>query len=316
MPTPQRPQKGYYNEANDEENLLNGNGTPAENTRNDNGGDGEQTTPSPTTILPTATTPTYGGYEDIINLTKSAQETAKKDEETARRQERLARAHSFTSGIGDLGRAIANMYFTTQYAPNGYDHGKDGLSEKAKARADKWRAERQRLQKEYYNYALQGANAKTGRERMQQEQQKTKLAQDKWEKEEARKDALNKAKVDSYEAKTKYHEAIAAKNYALADKYEQDVLFLQAKEHYLELGYNLKQAESAARVDANNALAEKRRAEAGGSTSTTTIERDKFGNETGRTVTKQNNGGKSSGGKGTGYGSGGSNSTTGRGRGY
>lgn len=168
MPTPQRPQKGYYNEANDEENLLNGNGTPAENTRNDNGGDGEQTTPSPTTILPTATDAkenTYSGYDDIITMMQDAQKRTNEDEETARLQERLARAHSFTSGIGDLGRAIANMYFTTQYAPNGYDNTKDSLSEKAKARADKWRAERQRLQKEYYNYTMQGANAKVGRER-------------------------------------------------------------------------------------------------------------------------------------------------------
>lgn len=163
MSTPQRPQKGHYNDAEDKKNLLNG--SPIENAGNDNGGDGGQMTPSPTTILPTTTTPTYGGYEDIINLMKSAQEATKKDEDAARRQERLARVHSFTSGIGDLGRAIANMYFTTQYAPNGYDHGKDGLSEKAKARADKWRAERQRLQKEYYNYAMQGANAKVGSER-------------------------------------------------------------------------------------------------------------------------------------------------------
>lgn len=293
MPTPQ---KGYYNVADEEENLLNG--TPTENAGNDKGGDGENEQPSPTAT--DAKENTYSGYDDILAMMQEAQRRTNEDEETARRQERLARAHSFTNGIGDLGRAIANMYFTTQYAPNGYDHNKDSLSEKAKARADKWRTERQRLKKEYYNYAMQGANAKTGKERMQLEQQKTKLAQDKWEKEEARKDALNKAKVDSYEAMTKYREAIAAKNYALADKYEQDVLFLQAKEHYLGLGYNLKQAESAARVDANNALAEKRRAEAGGSTSTTTIERDKHGNETGRTVTKQNNGGKS-GGKKSGY---------------
>ena len=166
MPTPQRPQKGYYNEANDEENLLNS--TPTENAGNDNGGDGEKVQPSPTTILPTSTDAkenTYSGYDDILAMMQEAQKKTNEDEETARRQERLARAHSFTSGIGDLGRAIANMYFTTQYSPNGYDHNKDSLSEKAKARADKWRAERQRLQKEYYNYAMQGANAKVGGER-------------------------------------------------------------------------------------------------------------------------------------------------------
>lgn len=163
MPTPQ---KGYYNEANDEENLLNS--TPTENAGNDNGGDGEKVQPSPTTILSTSTDAnenTYSGYDDILAMMQETQKRTNEDEETARRQERLARAHSFTSGIGDLGRALANLYYTNQYAPNGYDHNKDNLSEKAKARADKWRAERQRLQKEYYNYAMQGANAKVGRER-------------------------------------------------------------------------------------------------------------------------------------------------------
>lgn len=155
MPTPQ---KGYYNEANDKENLLDG--TPTENAGNDKGGDGEKVTTSTD-----AKENTYSGYDDILAMVQEAQKRTKEDEETARRQERLARAHSFISGIGDLGRALANMYFTTQYAPNGYDHNKDSLSEKAKARADKWRAERQRLQKEYYNYAMQGANAKVGRER-------------------------------------------------------------------------------------------------------------------------------------------------------
>lgn len=296
MPTPI--QKGHYNDANDEENLLQGavNG----NER----GDGESNTVS--SLAPSnvdagktgnVSTPTYEGYDDIISIMQDAQKTSEEDIEKARRQERLARAHAFTGGLGDLGRALGNLFFTTQYAPNGYDHTKDSRSEKAKERADKWRSERQRLQKEYYNYALQGANAKTGRERMQLEQQKTKLAQDKWQREEERKDALNKAKVESYNAMTKYREAIANKNDALAKKYEEDVLFLQAKQKYLELGYNLKQAESQARIDANEALADKRRAEAGGTTTTTTINRDALGNETGRTTTKQNNSGTSGGKK-------------------
>lgn len=132
-----------------------------------NMGDGETKQPSPTTSLPTPTDAdgkNYSGYDDILAMMQQAQKRTKEDEESARRQERLARAHSFIGGIGDLGRALANLYYTNQYAPNGYDH-KDSLSEKAKARADKWRAERQRLQKEYYNYAMQGANAKVGRER-------------------------------------------------------------------------------------------------------------------------------------------------------
>lgn len=307
MPTP-KIQKGHYNDADDEENLQQG-----------EVGDGENKTVSP--VVPTGTdaqpqgqgngdgapSTTYGGYDDIINLMQSAAASSQKDIEQAKRQERLARTHSFTSGLGDLGRAISNLFFTTQYAPNGYDHSKDSLSEKSRERADKWRAERQRLQKEYYNYSLQGANAKTARERLRNEQEKTKMAQDKLAREEERKDALNKAKVESYNAKTKYCEAIANKNDALAKKYEEDVLFLQAKQKYLELGYNLKQAESQARIDADEALAEKRRAEAGGTTTNTTIERDRQGNETGRTVTRTPNG------KGQGYGS---SQSIEKGRGY
>lgn len=203
MPTPQRPQKGHYNDAEDEKNLLNGNGTPTENAGNDNGGDGEKVQPSPTTILPTSTDTkenTYSGYDDILAMMQEAQKRTNEDEETARRQERLARAHSFTSGIGDLGRALANMYFTTQYAPNGYDHNKDSLSEKAKARADKWRAERQRLQKEYYNYAMQGANAKNSRDafKAQQERYAEQLRQSQERIDQARRDYERKLDNEAF----------------------------------------------------------------------------------------------------------------------
>ncbi|MBR1850089.1 MAG: hypothetical protein IJ789_01820 [Bacteroidales bacterium] len=235
------------------------------------------------------------GMQSLLDYLHQAQEANKPEsEEERKRRERSERTQGLVNGIGDLGRAIANLYYTTQYAPNGYDEGKS-LSKAHQERLERARKEREAQSDRYLNYLKQEKAVLDGERSWKALIEKQQLEQKKWEDKEANNKALTDAQVKSHAAMTKYREAIANKNDAMAEKYRQEVLLLQAKEHYPELDYNQKQAESKARIDALNALAEQRRSSANGSTTTTAIERDRYGNETGRTVTKTPNGGQQGG---------------------
>lgn len=73
------------------------------------------------------------------------------------KQERLERAHALISGISDLGRSIANMYFTNQGAPNGFKFD-EGMSEAARKRAEKALERREKEREAYYKYATETAD--------------------------------------------------------------------------------------------------------------------------------------------------------------
>lgn len=68
-------------------------------------------------------------------------------EQRTRREKRENRERIF-SALGDGISAMSNLYFTTQYAPNAYDHTQ-GMSERTRARFEKLRAERQANEKAY-----------------------------------------------------------------------------------------------------------------------------------------------------------------------
>ncbi len=263
---------------------------PGSNTHSTNYDDENHQKQTEEKTIGAKTTPpeqTDGGVSSYDEIIDNINKEIAKNEKQYNEDRKIDAVVAAINGIGDMGRALGNIYATTKYAPSAFDpstaaSGKYGaIAAKAKADHDKYRSsmmkylDKAKEQKQIFNF----------------NQEKQKLAQEKWEKEEERKNALNQAKVESYNAMTLYREAIANKNDALAKKYEADVLYLQAKQKYLELGYNLKQAESQARIDANEALAEKRRREANGTTTSTTIERDMQGNEVGRTTTKTTNSG-------------------------
>ncbi|MBQ9636752.1 MAG: hypothetical protein IJV36_02495 [Prevotella sp.] len=231
------------------------------------------------------------GYDEIISSINKELDDMKKKR---REEEKIDAVVAAINGIGDIGSALGNIYAANHYVPSTYDP-KNAVSAKYADRAAKARAEYDKNRTAMMNYLHKAQEQK---QTFNFNQQKQELAQKKWEAEEERKNALNQAKVESYNAMTKYREAIANKNEAQAKQYEEQVVFLQAKMKYLELGYNLKQAESQARIDAQEALAEQRRREAEGTTTETTIERDRFGNETGRTVTKKPGGGNAADGGG------------------
>ena len=62
-------------------------------------------------------------------------------------------ARRIMTSIGDMGRAIANMLATSQYAPNAYTE-QSGLSERMQARYEREKAQRDADDERWYRYAM------------------------------------------------------------------------------------------------------------------------------------------------------------------
>lgn len=86
------------------------------------------------------------------------------------KRERREKWDKITSGIGDAVSSLANLYFTTQYAPNMYNPH-NTLSEANQARADRAKADRDALRDNYINYALKIGQLKDGERDFQFKQQ-------------------------------------------------------------------------------------------------------------------------------------------------
>lgn len=159
------PQKGYYNEAEDPEQLLQ---QPPDV--------GSTTAPvSPThTILPTnngTSHQPFSSYEDVLNYMNEHMES--KDEEKKRKKRE--KTQQIITGIADMGRALANLYYTSQHAPNSYNG--EVLSEKLQQRIDKAKAEREKERDWHLNYAMNMAKLKQGDYRTNLEEEKAKEQQ-------------------------------------------------------------------------------------------------------------------------------------------
>lgn len=106
--------------------------------------------------------PYMSGYGDIIPyLEKKVKEYKPLTEEEQKKLRRRQRAEGIIGGISDAVRAVANLFYTTQYAPNMYNAG-EGMSARAKARFDKEAADRKARDDEYFNYAMTLGKMKHG----------------------------------------------------------------------------------------------------------------------------------------------------------
>lgn len=200
------------------------------------------------------------GYDSqIAALRRAAAESAPENEEERRKRERRERSHKIISAVVDGTRALANLYFTSQYAPDASDAQKSYLS-KANERIEAMKAERKANEDRYNNLMLrigdvQNARAATLRE-MQAKQEAQKLARDKakqeaeahgwqailqhWKQKKAEQEAItaeaeatyapetNKAKLEterarkgSYEASASASRASAANSYASARAHDR-----------------------------------------------------------------------------------------------
>lgn len=103
-------------------------------------------------------------YVDMYKRLNPYKEPTADELEAERRKQKR---ESMFSALGDGISALANLYFTTQYAPNAYD-GRTGLSARARARFDKLKKDREDNQRQYmdgYLRALAMDEARDDRDR-------------------------------------------------------------------------------------------------------------------------------------------------------
>ena len=96
------------------------------------------------------------GYDNQINILKKAQAdyaSANETEEQRKKREKREKSKRVIAAVGDGIRALSNLYFTSQYAPNMYNPNESQLA-KVDARQEKLKAEREANRDKYLNYSL------------------------------------------------------------------------------------------------------------------------------------------------------------------
>ena len=196
--------------------------------------DGGEPTPTPTGGgQPTDSGGASGGgmgYDQQIEALKNlASQYAPETDEQRKKRERREKSKKIIAAVTDGVRALSNLYFTSQYAPNMYNHEKGSQIAATTARLDKAKAEREANNDRYLNYALkigdlEKERAKSLRE-LEAQQQAQRLAREKELREQEKHDweaALQPDKVREQTGK--------------ADKAEQDAETARvAAEHAPEL---------------------------------------------------------------------------------
>lgn len=157
-------------------------------------------------------------YDDTIDVYQRAMEALSPLEsaEERERRERIERSRRKIYAITDGLSALSNLYFTTQYAPNGYNHEKS-MSETDRAALERARAEREKNRDAHLRYALGIAKAQADKEQglraLEAEMAKAKEAA----KEAARKDKLFPLKARKLDEEANYYASRARKAQEDAD---------------------------------------------------------------------------------------------------
>lgn len=190
------------------------------------------TTPA-STVSPTvsSTTPDNHkadliGYDNQINILKKAQadySSANETEEERKKREKREKSKRVIAAVGDGIRALSNLYFTSQYAPNMYNPDDTQLA-KVDARQEKLKAEREANRDKYLNYSLrigdlENDRAKTVRE-MEAQAERLRLAREKADREQEEHKWLADLQPDKKREQTA--KADAADSVAKTKKVEAD----------------------------------------------------------------------------------------------
>lgn len=130
------------------------------------------------------------GYDNQIDILKKAQAdyaSANETEEERKKREKREKSKRVIAAVGDGIRALSNLYFTSQYAPNMYNPDDTQLA-KVDARQEKLKAEREANRDKYLNYSLrigdlENDRAKTVRE-MEAQAERLRLAREKADREQ------------------------------------------------------------------------------------------------------------------------------------
>lgn len=149
-------------------------------------------------------------YDDLLTdeerklpLTEQMKIRQQKLEKERKKQKREAMVMAVSDGL----MSLSNLFFTTQYAPNMYNDDKS-MSAKTQARHDKIKAEREKADKEWLDYAIQINQLKTADRDYQDKQDQLSFtnqlkinADNRAEARAEREAAINDAKLELYAGK-------------------------------------------------------------------------------------------------------------------
>ena len=162
------------------------------------------------------------GYDQQIEtLKKAAEQYAPETDEQRRKRERREKSKKIIAAVTDGISALSNLYFTSQYAPNMYNHKTGSQMAATSEHLDKLKAEREADADRYLNYSLKIGDA---------ENQRAKTLRELEAQQEARKIAREKAERDA--EKHEWEQALQPDKQrevkGKADKAEQDAIASQA----------------------------------------------------------------------------------------
>ena len=192
-----------------------------------------------------------------------AEENRPETPEERKKRERREKSKRIIAAVSDGISALSNLYFTSQYAPDMYNHEKGSMTNAVDARLERLKAEREKNADKYLQFSLklgdlENERAKTLRE-LEAQQERQKLAREKAQREaEAHGWAAvlqpDKQREQAGKANRAEQEAITAK--AVADYAPE----MQRKKGAVE---DAKAASYRASAGASSASAEASRARAG-----------------------------------------------------
>ena len=107
--------------------------------------------------------------------------------EQRKKRERREKSKRIIAAVSDGISALSNLFFTTHYAPNMYNHEKGSMTNAVGKRLDQLKAERERKRDQYLNFSLklgdlENQRAATLRE-LEAQQERQKLAREKAQRE-------------------------------------------------------------------------------------------------------------------------------------
>ena len=197
----------------------------------------------------------YRAYIDSLPELETPEKRAKR--------EKLEKSKRIIGAVSDGLRAMSNLWFTSQYAPNMYNHEKDSQLNETNRWIDKAKAEREKLREEHLRYAIGLGDAENERAKtlleLEEQQERQKLAREKAQREAEQHGWLallqpDKQREQAGKANRAEQEAITAK--AVADYAPE----MQRKKGTVE---DAKAASYRASAGASSASAEASRARAG-----------------------------------------------------
>lgn len=112
-----------------------------------------------------------------------AEENRPESDEERKKRERREKSKKIIAAVSDGISALSNLYFTSQYAPNMYNHEKGSVSTAVSKRIDQLKADREKKRDQYMNFSLkfgdlENQRAKTLRD-LEAQQEQRRLAREK-----------------------------------------------------------------------------------------------------------------------------------------